>query len=142
MKQGRNEDFGELRILAMSADYRDRRRAAVGLARSADDPATGALLRELVLDAEDTAVTLAASTALMARVTRAGLGILAAALATADDQQADWIEAGIAEALRDSERSRDKALALVGEGLPEATDGAARVGVQRLLSLLRTAGLA
>jgi len=77
----------------------------------------------------------------MARGDRAGLGILAIALATADDQQADWIEAGIAEALRDSEESRDEALALVGEDLAEAADGLARVGIQRLSSLLRTAGL-
>jgi len=63
MQQGRNEDIGELRILARSADYRDRTTAAVGLASSADDAATGALLRELVLDAENTAVTLAASRA-------------------------------------------------------------------------------
>lgn len=142
MNQGRNEDIEALRRLAMSADYRDRRTAAVGLANSAEAPAGSLLLRELVLDAEDTAVTLAASTALMTRSDRAGVSILATALTTADDQQADWIEAGIAEALRDSEESRHKAMALVGEVLEEAPDGAARGGLQRLLSLLRTAGLA
>ena len=111
------------------------------LARSADDPAAGALLRELVLDAEDTAVTLAASTALMERGDRAGLGILAAALATADDQQGNWIEAGVAEALGESEEARDKAMAIARECFAGAVDDAARRGTERLLSLLRTAGL-
>lgn len=141
MEHGRGEHFGQLQVLATSEDYKDRRRAAVGLARLADEPAAGALLRELVLDAEDTAVTLAATAAVMGRGDRAGLGILAAALATADDQQRNWIEAGIAEALGESEEARDKAMAIVRECVPGAPDHAPRRGIERLLSLLRTAGL-
>lgn len=141
MEHGRGERFDELQVLATSEDYQDRRRAAVGLARSADQPAAGVLLCGLVLDAEDTAVTLAASTALMERGDRAGLGILAAALATADDQQGNWIEAGIADALGESDEARDQAMAIAREGFPGAFDDAARRGIERLLSLLRTAGL-
>lgn len=141
MEHGRGEQFGELQVLATSEDYQDRRRAAVGLAGSADDQAAGALLRELVLDAENTAVTLAASTALMERGDRTGLDILAAALATADDQQVNWIEAGIADALGESDEASDKAMAIVRDRFMGARDEAARRGIERLLSLLRSAGL-
>lgn len=141
MAYRRGERFQELRVLATSTDYQDRQKAVADLARSADDPVARALLLELVLDAEDTAVTLEASTTLTRRGDRAGLGILAAALVTADEQQTNWIETGIGDALGWSDEARDKAIEIVTECAPAAPDDAARRGIERLLLLLRTAGL-
>lgn len=137
----RDDQLRELQALAASTDYQDRQKAAVGLAPSADNPTVRALLVELVLDAEDTAVTLEASAALTKRGDRTGLEVLATALATADEQQTNWIETGIGDALGTSDDARDKAMATVRKCLTEVSDDAAVRGNERLLSLLRTAGL-
>lgn len=95
-------ELAELVTLAQSHDYRDRVVAATGMARLAHLPAATTWLQKLLLDAEDTAVTEAAARALIARGDEHGIRALVAALTEADDNQVDWIESGVGDALGES----------------------------------------
>jgi hypothetical protein len=96
---GRESVVEALVSLSMAADYQDRRDAGVGLVPFADVAPAGVRLGELVLDPEDTAVTRAVVEALMRRRDVAAVAVVAAAVASADEDHSQWIEEGITDAL-------------------------------------------
>ncbi|GAA0716264.1 hypothetical protein GCM10010199_17710 [Dactylosporangium roseum] len=77
--------------LAGSGAYQDRADAGRALASFAEMPESAQPLRRLLLDADDTFVTLVTADALLRRKDPAGLALVARALADADDNHADWI---------------------------------------------------
>ncbi len=77
--------------LARSPHWRDRADAGHGLVRFAEVRAAREVLLELVLDAADTAVTDATAEALLRRGDAAGLAVVCAATAAADDEQRDHL---------------------------------------------------
>lgn len=134
-----SDEMARLAQLATSRDYRDRVAAVVGLANFAHRQEAGRQLRQLVLDTENTAVTEAGARALMARGDEPGLRVLSDALEEADDNQIDWIEAGIADSLGESVETREWALATAAQLEDAATPANGRT---RLLAVLRHAGKA
>ncbi|GAB3277637.1 hypothetical protein [Kineosporia babensis] len=132
-RQYREQAAQALILLAARGDYRDRADAGAALARFAALPQTWEPLLALVLDAEDTAVTLEVAEALLRRRDVCGLRLVARALAQADEGRSNWIHTAVIEVFGVSAAERDAAV-LICEQLAE--EDAARVGAGRLRDLL------
>lgn len=131
--------------LAGSDDFRDRSDAGRALAGFAEMPEAAGPLLALVPDAGDTYVTWATAEALLRRKDRAGLAVVASALAVADAQHAEWIHSAVEAVFGVYASERDDALRLAEELARDADDrvalGARRLrdGLAELAPLLRPA---
>ncbi|UDM04900.1 HEAT repeat domain-containing protein [Streptomyces longhuiensis] len=86
-------------VEACSPSWSQRVRAGRDLASLAHVPEAAEALVGLLLDVEDTAVTRQTAEALARVGTTASVRLLALAVAEADDNQADWLETGVHDAL-------------------------------------------
>lgn len=84
---------------ASSPSWTQRARAGRHLASFAEAPAAAKALVGLLLDVEDTAVTRQTAEALARVGTVAAIRLIALAVAEADDNQADWLQTGVCDAL-------------------------------------------
>ncbi|MFE2163968.1 HEAT repeat domain-containing protein [Streptomyces sp. NPDC059447] len=84
---------------ASSPSWRQRARAGRDLASFAGAPEAAEVLVGLLLDAEDTAVTRQTAEALARVGTAAAVRLIALAVVEADGTQADWLQAGVHDAL-------------------------------------------
>ncbi|MFE1928744.1 hypothetical protein ACFW91_40135 [Streptomyces asoensis] len=82
-----------------SPSWTQRVRAGRDLASFADVSEAAEALVELLLDAEDTAVTRQTAEALTRVGTVTAMRLIALAVAEADDNQADWLQTGVHDAL-------------------------------------------
>ncbi|MBK3635167.1 HEAT repeat domain-containing protein [Streptomyces sp. MBT97] len=82
-----------------SPSWTQRVRAGRDLASFADVSEAAEALVELLLDAEDTAVTRQTAEALTRVGTVTAMRLVALAVAEADDNQADWLQTGVHDAL-------------------------------------------
>ncbi|MFD8735870.1 hypothetical protein ACFV06_13190 [Streptomyces sp. NPDC059618] len=96
--------------LGRSNDWRDRADAGHSLAGFAEMPDAAELLLGLVLDSGDTFVTRRTAESLLRRKDRAGLTIVASALAVANDNHADYIHTAIVDVFSISSDDLDEAL--------------------------------
>ncbi|MFD7916862.1 hypothetical protein ACFV30_40300 [Streptomyces sp. NPDC059752] len=117
--------------LGRSSDSGDRADAGRGLASFAEmEEAIGPLL-ELVLDREDTFVTRVTAEALLRRQDRAGLLIVASALAVASPNHGDWIHTAVHDAFAIHASDRDDAMRLCEE-LTQVPDERVALGAREL----------
>lgn len=116
---------------ASSPSWTHRVRAGSDLASFADVPQAAKALAGLLLDAEDTAVTRRTAEALARVGTAAAVRLIAAAVAGADDDQADWLEAGVHDALVESGGAPD--VAAVCRRLARDPEAAVRRGAAEIL---------
>ncbi|MEV5454057.1 MULTISPECIES: hypothetical protein [unclassified Streptomyces] len=84
---------------ASSPSWAQRVRAGRDLASFVDVPEAAEALVGLLLDVEDTAVTRQTAEALARVGTVAAVRLIALAVAEADDNQADWLQTGVHDAL-------------------------------------------
>ncbi|MFF0190338.1 hypothetical protein [Streptomyces sp. NPDC005244] len=84
---------------ASSPSWPQRVRAGRDLASFADVPEAAEALVKLLLDVGDTAVIRQTAEALVRVGTVAAVRLIALAVAEADDQQADWLQTGVHDAL-------------------------------------------
>lgn len=84
---------------ASSPSWTQRVRAGRDLASFADVPEAEKTLSGLLLDVEDTAVTRQTAEALARVGTLAAMRLIALAVAEADDNQVDWLQTGVHDAL-------------------------------------------
>ncbi|WP_158689471.1 HEAT repeat domain-containing protein [Streptomyces viridosporus] len=84
---------------ASSPSWSQRVRAGRDLASFADVPEAAEALTGLLLDGEDTAVTRQTAEALARVGTVAAVRLIALAVAAADDNQANWLQTGVHDAL-------------------------------------------
>lgn len=84
---------------ASSPSWPQRARAGRDLASFADVPEAAEALTGLLLDVEDTAVTRRTAEALARVGTVAAMRLIALAVAAADDNQANWLQTGVHDAL-------------------------------------------
>ncbi|WP_229871949.1 hypothetical protein [Streptomyces longisporoflavus] len=84
---------------ASSPSWTQRARAGRDLASFPDVPEAAEALVGLLLDVEDTAVIRQTAEALARVGTVAAVRLIALAVAEADDKQADWLQAGVHDAL-------------------------------------------
>lgn len=127
-----------LASLGRGSDYRDRADAGRALASFADRREAAAMLRELLLDADDTFVTRATAEALLRRKDRAGLAAVASALAAADADHADWMCTAADDVFGVFTGDRDEAV-LICEALVRDAGGADEglaLGARQLLDVL------
>ncbi|MFE0464690.1 hypothetical protein ACFW1A_36095 [Kitasatospora sp. NPDC058965] len=117
--------------LGRSADYRDRAAAGHGLAAFAEVPVARGPLAELLLDPGDTFVTLVTARALLRRVDRAGLSLVASALAAADECHGEWIRTAVDDVFGIFADDRDAALRLCEE-MARDDDPQPALGVRQL----------
>ncbi|WP_406642622.1 hypothetical protein [Amycolatopsis sp. WGS_07] len=96
--------------LAESPDYRDRTDAGRGLAVFAEMTEAKGPLLGLVLDTGDTFVTRVTAEALLRRHDSAGIAVVAAALADADPNHADWIYTAVRDVFVVYANERDAAV--------------------------------
>ncbi len=89
-----------------SADYTERAAAGVVLAAVPDLARLTETLHTLLLDPEDTWVTLTTAEALVARGDTSGMRVVAGAIARADASCADWIGDVVLDPQRTDERDR------------------------------------
>ncbi|MGW8398726.1 hypothetical protein ACWGLP_18890 [Streptomyces lydicus] len=121
--------------LGQSHDYRDRADAGHGLAGFAEmQEALGPLL-DLVLDPHDTFVTRRTVEALLRRKDRAGLTIVASALAVANSNHSDWIHTGIVDVFSIFSEDRDDAMRLCEE-ISRDSDDRVALGAHHLHEML------
>ncbi|MFI5916674.1 hypothetical protein [Dactylosporangium sp. NPDC051541] len=117
--------------LAGSSAYQDRADAGRALASFAELPEAVPQLRRLLLDADDTFVTLVTADALLRRKDPAGLALVARALTDADDNHADWISTAVQNVYMIYASERDAAVricnALLEEPDPGIRQGAAHL---------------
>jgi len=99
---------------AASPSWTQRVHAGRGLASFADVPEAAEALLGLLLDGEDTAVTRRTAEALARVGTVAAVRLIALAVAEADDNQADWLQTGVHDALAGPDVSADIAAACGG----------------------------
>ncbi|MER7576734.1 hypothetical protein [Streptomyces sp. NPDC126514] len=121
--------------LGRSDDCLDRADAGHSLAAFADMHEAAEPLLRLVLDPHDTYVTRRTAQGLLRRNDRAGLTIVASALAVANDNHADWIHTAIIDVLSIFSQDLEEALRLCEEMADGADDRVAR-GAGRLLESL------
>ncbi|WP_433761863.1 hypothetical protein [Nocardia sp. CA-135398] len=121
--------------LAESPDYRDRADAGRCLANFAEMPETRAPLSGLILDADNTFVTRATAEALLRRQDSLGFAAVAAGLAAADPNHADWIRTAVLDVFGVFSRDRDAAVREC-ETLTEAPDELVRHGASQLIAML------
>ncbi|MEU1473499.1 hypothetical protein ABZ434_35470 [Streptomyces sp. NPDC005761] len=117
--------------LGRSDDWRDRADAGDSLARFAEVPEALEPLLGLVLDPGDTFVTRQTAEGLLRRKDRAGLTIVASALAVADDNHADYIHTAIVDVFSIFSDDLDEALRL-SEEMAGDTDDRVVQGARRL----------
>ncbi|MEU9580245.1 HEAT repeat domain-containing protein [Streptomyces chilikensis] len=84
---------------ASSPSWSQRVRAGRDLASFADVPEAADALTRLLLDVEDTAVTRQTAEALARVGTVAAVRLIALSVAKADDNQVDWLQTGVHDAL-------------------------------------------
>ncbi|MEU3910331.1 hypothetical protein [Streptomyces sp. NPDC029721] len=89
----------EALVEASSPSWTQRVRAGRDLASFADVPEAAEVLVGLLLDVEDTAVTRQTAEALARVGTVAAVRLIALAVAEADDNQVDWLQTGVHDAL-------------------------------------------
>ncbi|MFF3604377.1 hypothetical protein [Streptomyces sp. NPDC002463] len=94
---------------ASSPSWTQRVRAGRDLASFADVPEAADALLGLLLDVEDTAVTRQTAEALARVGTVAAVRLIALAVAEADDNQSDWLQTGVQDALVDPDGAPDVA---------------------------------
>jgi hypothetical protein len=96
--------------LADSADYRDRADAGRAMASFAEMAEARQPLRQLLHDAADTFVTRTTAEALLRRQDAIGLAAVASAMASADDNHADWIRTAVCDVFTIYAHERDTAV--------------------------------
>ncbi|MFJ9596683.1 hypothetical protein ACIRS3_28530 [Streptomyces virginiae] len=96
---------------ASSPSWMQRVRAGCDLASFADVPEAADALVGLLLDVEDTAVTRQTAEALARVGTVAAVRLIALAVAEANDDQADWLQTGVHDALVGPDGVQDVAAA-------------------------------
>lgn len=101
--------------LGRSDHWSDRADAGAGLAGFAEMPEARGPLVELVLDTGDTFVTRRTAQCLLRRKDRAGLSIVASALAVADPNHGDWIHTAVIDVFSIFSADLDEALRLCEE---------------------------
>ncbi|MFJ5220454.1 hypothetical protein ACIP98_37940 [Streptomyces sp. NPDC088354] len=117
--------------LGRSGDSADRADAGHGLAGFAEmEEAVGPLL-ELVPDRENTFVTRVTAQALLRRVDKAGLRVVASAPAVADPGHGDWIHTAVLDVFAIYAGERDDAMRLCEE-LARNPDGRVALGAREL----------
>ncbi|WP_328545615.1 hypothetical protein [Streptomyces platensis] len=121
--------------LGRSHDYRDRADAGHGLAAFAEMQEALVPLRELVLDPGDTFVTRQTTEALLRRMDRLGLTIVASALAVANSNHSDWIHTAIVDVFSVFSDDRDHAIRLCEE-MSRGTDDRVALGARQLHEVL------
>lgn len=121
--------------LGRSHDYRDRADAGHGLAAFAEMQEALGPLRELVLDPDDTFVTRQTTEALLRRMDRLGLTIVASALAVANSNHRDWIHTAIVDVFSIFSDDRTHAIRLC-ETMSRETDGRVALGARQLHEVL------
>ncbi|MFF3772612.1 hypothetical protein [Streptomyces sp. NPDC002232] len=117
--------------LARSDHWRDRADAGHSLAGFAEMPEAVGLLLGLVLDRGDTFVTRWTTEALLRRKDRAGLSIVASALAVAQDNHADYLNTAIFDVFSIFAHDLDEALRICDEMSGDIDDRVA-LGARRL----------
>jgi hypothetical protein len=122
--------------LADCADYRDRVDAGRALASFVETPSAREPLQRLLLDAGDTAVTLATAQALLRREDSAGLAAVASAMAVADPNHEDWLCTAVHDVFDVYATQRDAAVH-VCDAMAESPDETLRRGADRLRDILR-----
>ncbi|MGA5562022.1 hypothetical protein ACPCUV_12710 [Streptomyces platensis] len=121
--------------LGRSHDYRDRADAGHGLAAFAEMQEALVPLLELVLDPDDTFVTRRTAEALLRRKDRAGLTVVASALAVAHANHSDWIHSAIVDVFSVFSDDRDDAMRLCEEMSRDTSDRVAP-GARQLHKIL------
>ncbi|MEV3923614.1 hypothetical protein [Actinomadura coerulea] len=96
---------------ALSPWWEQRARAGRDLVSFADVPEAAQALVGLLLDVEDTAVIRQTAEALARVGTVAAIRLIALAATEADDNQADWLQTGVLDALVGPDGVRDVAAA-------------------------------
>ncbi|MFJ7779862.1 hypothetical protein [Streptomyces yangpuensis] len=117
--------------LGRSTDHEDRADAGRALAAFAGTAQAAGPLLELVLDRADTHVTRVTAHALLQRQDRAGLALVASALAVADPHHADWIHTALRDAFTVYADERDAAMRICEELAHDPDEHVAR-GARRL----------
>ncbi len=125
--------------LGRSSDFGDRADAGRGLAGFAEMEEAARPLLELVLDREDTFVTRVTAEALLRRQDKAGLTLVASALAVADPNHRDWIHTAVLDVFAIYAGDRDDAMRLC-EDLAGDPDERVALGARELHECL--AGIA
>ncbi|GHI84599.1 HEAT repeat domain-containing protein [Streptomyces xanthophaeus] len=118
---------------ASSPSRSDRERAGSELAPFADVPAAAGALADLLLDAEDTAVTRRTAQALAQVGTVAAVRLIARALGGADDNQVNWLQTGVHDALVEPDDDAPD-LAAVCAQLARDPEPAVRRGAAEILT--------
>ncbi|MFI9401196.1 hypothetical protein [Nocardia sp. NPDC052316] len=134
-EQARAAVVAALIELARSADVRDRADAGHGLAAFAERVDAREVLASLVLDADDTFVTVVTAEALLRRKDVAGLGIVAASFAGADGTQSEWIGTALNDVYGVFADERDAAIRICST-LTCDPDAEIKRGATELISLL------
>ncbi|GAA1025681.1 MULTISPECIES: hypothetical protein [Amycolatopsis] len=123
--------------LASSPAYQDRADAGRSLANFADAPEAQQALVNLVLDSKDTGVIDATARALLQRLDATCIRLVATALATADPEQAEWIDRAVSEVLGITSGDRDAAVGMC-EPLTHSANEEVRRGALHLLDELKS----
>ncbi|KIA64596.1 hypothetical protein [Nocardia vulneris] len=126
-----------LATLARSSDVRDRADAGHALAAFAEMTEAQAVLAVLLLDEDNTFVTLTTAEALLRRKDAAGLTAVAAAFATADDTQSEWLGTAVHDVYGVYADDRDTAVDLC-TSLTNHQDPRIRSGATELMATLRS----
>ncbi|MER6046727.1 hypothetical protein ABT168_04530 [Streptomyces sp. NPDC001793] len=121
--------------LGRSHDHRDRADAGHGLAGFAEMAEAAGPLLALVLDSDDTFVTRRTVEALLRRQDRAGLTLIASALAVANSNHSDWIHTAVVEVFGIYSDDRDDAIRQCEEMLRD-TDDRVALGARQLHQIL------
>ncbi|MFF7362186.1 hypothetical protein [Streptomyces sp. NPDC008125] len=124
-----------LGALGRSDDWRDRADAGACLAGFAEMPEAVGPLLELVLDRGDTFVTRHTAQGLLRRRDRAGLSVVASALAVAGPNQGDWIHTAVVDVFGVLATDHAEALRLCEELVREADERTA-LGARHLREAL------
>lgn len=111
--------------------------AGIGLASFAGLAAADDALRRQVLDPEDMLVTSETTFSLARLAERAGLAVVASALHSADEDQANWISSGLEDALSFDPTALDQAISHCRALRAESDDSSSKTN-ERLLQLLLT----
>ncbi|MFE3547348.1 hypothetical protein ACFXN2_01600 [Streptomyces kronopolitis] len=121
--------------LGRSHDYRDRADAGHGLAGFAEMHEVIEPLLELVLDPDDTFVTRRTVEALLRRMDRVGLAIVARALPAANSNHSEWIQTASVDVFGVFSDDRDSAMRLCEE-LSRDADNRVALGARLLHEFL------
>ncbi|MFD7614393.1 hypothetical protein [Streptomyces sp. NPDC059828] len=123
---------------ASSRSWSERVRAGHDLASFAEAPEASAALVELLLDRENTAVTRRTAEALVRVGTVVAIRLVALAVAGADDDQADWMQTGVHDALAGTDGAPD--VAALCRQLARDPEAAVRRGASEISAWAEDAG--